>query len=208
MTNAVFYIIVLIMSVVVHEVAHGYVALYLGDQTAKRMGRLTLNPIKHLDPIGSVLIPAALILSHAGFVLGWARPVPYVEANLRDKKWGTLKVSIAGALSNFAIAIIFGILLRLFAFSNSVTPAIVFIASTIIIVNIFLGIFNLIPIPPLDGSKVLFALLPHTQSSINFQRFFTKYSIFFLFFFIFFLWQFILPVVYFIYFVLTGHSLS
>src|SRR3989338_1528199 len=109
----IFTIIILIMSVVIHEVSHGYAALFFGDQTAKFEGRLTLNPIKHLDPIGSVLIPLLLIISHAGFIFGWARPVPYNPNNLRNKKNGTIAVASAGILANLFIALIFGILIRI-----------------------------------------------------------------------------------------------
>ena len=110
--DGIFYVIVLIMSVVVHEFAHGYSAYLLGDNTARMQGRLTLNPLKHLDPFGSVILPLLLILSQAGFVIGWARPVPYNPANLRNGKMGNLIVAISGIVANLIIAVIFGLLMR------------------------------------------------------------------------------------------------
>src|SRR3989344_2287142 len=100
-TNAMFYIAILIMSVVIHEVSHGFMAEHFGDKTARDAGRLTLNPIKHLDMFGSILLPALLVLSKAGFIFGWAKPVPYNPDNLSNKKWGTIAVASAGILSNF-----------------------------------------------------------------------------------------------------------
>ena len=111
-TNTIFYIVVLIMSVVVHEAAHGFAADHEGDPTARRAGRLTLNPLKHLDPVGSVLVPILLIVMHAGFVIGWAKPVPYFENNFRDKRRGTRLVASAGILVNIGIAVIFCLLIR------------------------------------------------------------------------------------------------
>ena len=98
------------MSVVIHEVAHGFMAEYFGDQTARYAGRLTLNPLKHLDMFGSILLPAILVLTQSPFLFGWAKPVPYNEANLSNKKWGTIAVAGAGVLANFSIAIFFGII--------------------------------------------------------------------------------------------------
>ena len=112
-TNVVFYIAVLIMSVVIHEVSHGFVAEYFGDKTARFAGRLTLNPLKHLDLFGSVLLPIILVLSHSPFLLGWAKPVPYNPENLSNKRLGMFAVASAGILANLSIAVIFGIIIRL-----------------------------------------------------------------------------------------------
>ena len=142
-------------SVVVHEVSHGSMAYALGDNTAKEAGRLTLNPIPHIDPVGSILLPAVI-----GF--GWAKPVPYNPYNLKSQKWGPLLVGVAGPASNIIIAIVFGFLLR---FSDALTflPSSFFnMALLIATLNLGLALFNLIPIPPLDGSKVLFAFLPRS----------------------------------------------
>src|SRR3989304_1848333 len=102
----IFFLIVLLFSVILHEIAHGSVALYLGDPTAKMAGRLTLNPIKHLDPVGSILLPLILIIT-TGKGIGWAKPVPINPTNFRDQKWGELKVSLAGPLANILLALIF-----------------------------------------------------------------------------------------------------
>ena len=99
-TDAVFYIVILVMSIVIHEVSHGFVAEYFGDKTARYAGRLTLNPLKHLDLFGSVLLPVLLVISNAPFLFGWAKPVPYNQDNLSNKKWGTISVAAAGVLAN------------------------------------------------------------------------------------------------------------
>jgi Zn-dependent protease len=112
-TDGIFYVLVLILSVIIHEYAHGYVAYKLGDNTARLSGRLTLNPLKHLDLFGSVIVPLILIISRAGFVVGWARPVPYNPDNLRNKKTGSMLVAFAGIAANLLIAIIFCIFIRL-----------------------------------------------------------------------------------------------
>ncbi|MEK7105886.1 MAG: site-2 protease family protein, partial [Patescibacteria group bacterium] len=160
--DGVFYVIILIMSVVIHEFAHGYVAYRLGDNTARDSGRLTLNPLKHLDPFGSVILPLLLILMKAGFVIGWARPVPYNPNNLRNKRYGEILVSVAGILANLAVAILFGLLMR-YATLFGIPPfnpdpllmhPFYNITSIIVLTNLVLALFNIIPIPPLDGSKI------------------------------------------------------
>src|SRR3989344_7468355 len=172
--DTIFYIVVLIMSVVIHEVSHGFTAEYFGDQTARYAGRLTLNPIKHLDLFGSILLPALFVISHSPFLFGWAKPVPYNPDNLSNKKWGTVAVAAAGVIANFSIAIIFGIIIRLTS-GMDLPVGFYFITSTIVVVNLALGIFNLVPIPPLDGSKILFSLLPYSFSSVI--SFFDQYSL-------------------------------
>ena len=202
--DGIFYIVVLIMSVVVHEVAHGYTAYLLGDNTARNSGRLTLNPIKHLDPFGSVILPLLLVLMHAGFVIGWAKPVPYNPANLRDEKKGTFFVSIAGILANLILAIVFGILIRFAPLFIGVAflGAFYKIASIIVLLNLVLALFNLIPIPPLDGSKVLFSFLPVKYRYI--ENFLEKWGMFLLLFFIIFLWSYVSPLIFVIFRAITG----
>ena len=200
-TNTVFYIIVLIMSVVIHEVSHGLMADRFGDKTARFAGRLTLNPFPHLDLFGSVLLPALLVLTNAPFLFGWAKPVPYNPENLSNRKWGTVAVASAGILSNFALAILFGIIIRLSA-GLDVPEGFYFITSIIVIVNLALGIFNLIPIPPLDGSKILFALLPSSYSSITYRL--EEYALILLLIFIIFFSQYLYPILAFLFELLTG----
>lgn len=147
-------IVILILSVVIHEVAHGYAALWLGDKTALHAGRLTLNPLKHLDFMGSIVVP--LLLSLTGFIFGWAKPVPYNPYNLKNRRWGELLVAIAGPVSNLILALIFGLYIQFIGGS----PTAITIGILIVQINVALAIFNLVPIPPLDGSKILFSLFP------------------------------------------------
>ncbi|HUY69505.1 MAG TPA: site-2 protease family protein [Candidatus Tyrphobacter sp.] len=160
----VFEIVVLIFSAVIHEVSHGYAALALGDQTAKNAGRLTLNPLKHLDPVGSVLVPLGLYLFHSPFIFGWANPVPYNPYNLyKDYKYGPLKVALAGPLANFCLAVIFALVIRVGI--SFLSPITVVFLDFVVFINCLLMIFNLVPIPPLDGSKVLTVILPSRYST-------------------------------------------
>jgi Zn-dependent protease len=200
-TNAIFYIAILIMSIVIHEVSHGFMAEYFGDDTARNAGRLTLNPIKHIDLFGSILLPAVLIFTHAGFLFGWAKPVPYNPNNLRDKKWGTIAVAGAGVLANFFIAIVFGLIIRLTS-SMALPSSFYFITSAIVIVNLALGIFNLVPIPPLDGSKILFSFLP--ESAFSFILAYEQYSLILLLVFIVFFSDYLYPILAFLFHLTTG----
>ncbi len=197
----IFTIAALIMSVVVHEVSHGYIADILGDPTARFSGRLTLNPLKHLDPIGSFLIPTLSYFS-AGFLFGWAKPVPYNPYNLKNQRWGELMVAAAGPLSNFLIAIVFGLIIRFSSNFGIESTAFLSLSTSIVFLNIILGVFNLVPIPPLDGSKVLFSLLPAKFGYIqeNLERYWPIALIIF----IFFLWQFIEPIARFLFLFITG----
>lgn len=154
----VFTVIVLIFSIIIHEVAHGYAAQALGDPTAKLAGRLSLNPFRHLDPIGSVLIPAFLVLTSAGIMFGWAKPVPYNPYNLKNRRWGEALVGIAGVATNLIIAAIFAVVTRLAYEAGAADFA--ELAMSIVFVNLSLGLFNLIPFPPLDGFTVLRGALP------------------------------------------------
>ncbi len=168
-----FVILILILSVVIHEVAHGYAANMLGDPTARLAGRLTLNPIKHVDLLGSIIIPGLLVLSSSPFLFGYAKPVPYNPYNLRKynwaQKWGEAFVAFAGPGVNILIALIFGLIIRFGAGLELVTPAFIEISTTIVFINILLAVINLIPIPPLDGSKVLAAILP-TGLALQYAR--------------------------------------
>ena len=219
--NFIFSIAILILSVVVHEVSHGYIAYLLGDPTAKRAGRLSMNPLKHLDLTGSFIVPLMLVLLKSSFVFGWAKPVPYNPYNLKNQKWGPGLVAISGPLSNFLIAGVFG-LVALFLpldqtakteiglaavngaaiFGAGDAPALFYFSSMVVWINVFLGIFNFIPIPPLDGSKVLFSFLPYKWT--NAQIFLEKYGFFILLFFLFSFSAVLLPVVFFLFRLFLG----
>lgn len=184
MVITVFSIIVLILSIIIHEYSHALMAYKLGDDTAKSLGRLTLNPLPHIDLVGSVLLPLFFVFSGSNFMVAWAKPVPYNPNKIKDKKYGDLKVAIAGPLSNFAVAIFFGLVTRLLPLSqlskinllssflmedfsslavfisNDIISSIFILSLLFCFYNLLLGIFNLLPIPPLDGSKVIANFLP------------------------------------------------
>lgn len=155
-----FVILIFLYSVIAHEVMHGVMADYLGDPTARYLGRLTLNPLPHIDPVGSILLPLLLIMTGSPIVFGWAKPVPYNPYNLRNQKYGNALVAGAGVGTNLALAIIFGALIRFFPLPDALIP----LFAQIVAVNIALGVFNLVPIPPLDGSKILFDFLPYANA--------------------------------------------
>lgn len=181
--DSVLQIAVLIFSVVIHEVSHGLAAYWLGDPTAKYAGRLTLNPLSHLDLWGSFLIPLMLVLSGSGIVFGWAKPVPYNPYNLKNQKWGPVIVGMAGPFSNVLLAVLAGVALRaLLVFGVTESSFLFPLLAMFAVINILLLVFNLLPIPPLDGSKLLFAFLPiseHTKASLE------QYGFVFLFIFLF-----------------------
>ena len=202
----IFIILILLFSIIIHEISHGLMADYLGDPTAKNAGRLTLNPISHLDPIGSILVPLLLIISKAGIVFGWAKPVPVNPYNLRDKVYGQAKVAVAGPLANIFIALFFGIILRFipYLFSYQVAINLITIFSYIVWINLILAIFNLLPIPPLDGSHILFTFLP--KQFDNIKIFLHQYQLFILLFFIFFCLPMIFPLINGAFRLITGFS--
>lgn len=190
--EAIFSILILLLSVVLHEVSHGFVAYLLGDPTAKLAGRLTLNPIKHLDPIGSVLVPL-LTYSAGGFIFGWAKPVPYNPYNLRSGRWGQAYVGAAGPAANLIIAAFFSLIIRLSAAGLSLPSAFLELSTIIVLLNLVLAVFNLFPIPPLDGSKILFALLPYRYRAA--EEWLNRYQLILIVVLLLFLWRLILPVV-------------
>lgn len=200
----IFIFVIFIYSVIIHEISHGAVALKLGDSTAKNQGRLTLNPLPHIDPIGSILLPLLLFLGTVfgggGIIFGWAKPVPINPYNFTDKKYGELKVAFAGPASNLCVALVFGLIIRFFYLNLSQPITDMF--SFIISINIQLAVFNLIPIPPLDGSHILFSFFPRQFEKM--QRFLYQYGFFILFFIIFFLLPIFANVVSFIFFLITG----
>jgi len=188
----IFSIAILVFSVIVHEVSHGYAAYLQGDTTAQRAGRLTLNPIPHIDLFGSIILPAFLALTGVPIIIGWAKPVPFNPYNLRNHKWGEAIVAVAGPLSNIALALIFGLGIR-FGLFDSFGDGFIYISSTIVFINLALATFNLIPIPPLDGSKILFSFLPYSAQGM--RAFLEKNGFVILIFFVLFLSQFLSPVV-------------
>lgn len=196
--DGIFYVLVLIMSVVVHEFAHGYTAYLLGDDTARLQGRLTLNPLKHLDPFGSVVLPLLLIVFNAGFVIGWARPVPYNPYNLRNGNRGKFFVAIAGILANITIALLFGLLIRFLPLLGAsvdmfFVQSLYKIATMIVLVNLVLALFNIIPIPPLDGSRILFSFLPIKYRHI--ENMLERWGFVVMLLFIIFLWDKVVPLI-------------
>jgi len=201
----IFLIIILIFSIVIHEVSHGAMAYYLGDPTAKYAGRLTLNPLKHLDPIGSVILPLLLVVIRSPILFGYAKPVPINPYNFRDQKYGSLKVSLAGPGANLAVAVFFGLLLRFIPLLSSFS-GLIQIFSYIVYINILLAVFNLLPIPPLDGSHVLFTFLP--PSAIKIKIFLQQFGFFILIFIILFLFPWIALVINWIFSLICGFSLS
>jgi Zn-dependent protease len=203
--NFLFQIFILVFSVIIHEISHGFMALFFGDRTAEYEGRLTLNPIKHIDLFGSIVIPLLLYLANAGFMIGWAKPVPYNPYNLRNRKIAEPLVAFAGPLSNIFVALIFGIIIRILVSAGMIASPLVIIFGFIVIVNIGLAVFNLIPIPPLDGSKILVAFLP-VKSRFVFSSFAHKYGLILIIAIVVFLPNFITPIIFWLFSLITGLS--
>ena len=147
---------ILFFSVIIHECSHGYAAYLNGDDTAKIMGRLTLNPIPHIDPIGTIILPLILVLGHSPVIFGMAKPVPINPLNFRDYEKGMVTVGLAGPLSNIILGIFFALLYRVLPLSGNLGVFILYGGY----INFILAFFNLIPVPPLDGSRILAVFLP------------------------------------------------
>ncbi|MCX7589354.1 MAG: site-2 protease family protein [Patescibacteria group bacterium] len=204
---SIFQIIILIFSAVIHEVSHGLMAEKLGDNTARLAGRLTLNPLKHLDFFGSFILPVSLyFLSGGSFVFGWAKPVPYNPLNLKNPLRDGGLIALFGPLSNFFIALFFGLILR-FGENYFLGSQLAILFSVIIYINILLGVFNLVPIPPLDGSKVLFGFLPNKNWSFKIINFFEQYGFVLLLIFLFFGFKLIIPIINLLFKLITGFNL-
>lgn len=201
----IFTFLVLIFSIVIHEFSHGWMADRLGDPTARYMGRLTLNPLPHIDLWGSIIVPLVLYFSNVGFIVGWAKPVPYNPYNLRDQKKGPALVSLAGPGANLLVAAVFGILIRTMHSVDPIAYAdLIQFFAMIVIYNVLLAVFNLVPLPPLDGAKILEYFLPQSLQGV--MRTLENNYMLFLLLFIFFGFDLILPVVYTVFSFLSGLS--
>ncbi len=186
-----FSLIAILFSAIFHEYMHGWMADRLGDPTAKDAGRLTLNPLAHIDLYGSILLPALIYFGTGGaMIFGYAKPVPYNPYNLRDQKYGSAKVAAAGPLANLITALFFGLLLR---FVPGISGTLAMLLSIIVQINLILMVFNLIPIPPLDGSRVLVTFLPY-KWQVRFAEF-ERYGMLFILLFVLFGFSIILPVI-------------
>lgn len=204
--ETIFFLIILIFSIIIHEIAHGYMAEWFGDPTARLAGRLTLNPVPHIDPLGSIILPALMLFGSGGsFAFGWAKPVPYNPYNLSNFKWGTVCVGVAGVLANLAIAVVFGLMIRYYA-ELGITPGpFTDMLGTIVFLNIVLAVFNMIPFPPLDGAKVVFALLPLRFQYVH--DYLEQNWLIFIVFVVFFAQYIISPISSMLFRVITGYSL-
>lgn len=193
-----FFFLIIIPSAIIHEYAHGAVADHLGDPTARYAGRLTLNPRAHVDKWGTLILPLVLLVLTGGrFLFAYAKPVPFNPYNLRDQRWGPVWVAIAGPLSNLLLALVFGLAVRFFP-----PGALTVLFSVIVYANVLLAVFNLVPIPPLDGSKVLYALLPDSMAHIKMML--ERYGFVILLIFIFFFFQLITPIINWLYLLFVG----
>lgn len=203
---AIFSLIVLIISIVVHEVAHGYTAYLFGDMTAKYQGRLTFNPIKHIDPFGSIILPFLMSLLPGGLILGWAKPVPINPYNFTRRKLGEFATAFAGPLSNICIAAVFIMLIR-FSDVIGMSAGFIQLSFAVVLINSVLAFFNLIPIPPLDGYRIVSVLLPvHVVE--RFEYFSQRFGIFLVLFFVLFLWNPIFMMLLSLLEILTGVKIS
>ncbi len=201
----IFEFIVLLFSAVLHEISHGYEAERLGDPTARNAGRLTLNPLKHLDPVMSVMLPALLMFASGGaFFFAAAKPVPYNPNNLKDPRSGSAKIALAGPATNFFLALVLGIAVRILSYIPAVPVLLLELFALIVLVNIVLGIFNLIPIPPLDGSRILFAALPQTPATYRAMRLLERWGLVIVLAFAFFGFQLLIPLINFLFTLFTG----
>lgn len=207
----IFKFTVLFFAMTVHEVSHGVMAYKLGDNTAKLMGRLSFNPLRHIDPFGSVVFPLFLMAVGSPILFMWAKPVIYNPINLKNPKLGAALIGLAGPFSNMAVAVILGIVMRILALvfdlqANLGAAIFVYLLGIIVFINILFAIFNLIPIPPLDGSKVLFGFLPANLYGV--QEFLERYGIFIFLIFIFYGLDFVGAVTGTVFNLITGSIMS
>ncbi|KKR91644.1 MAG: Transmembrane protein [Parcubacteria group bacterium GW2011_GWC2_42_12] len=198
--DIIFSLIIILFSVIIHEYTHGWMADRLGDSTARDAGRLTLNPVAHIDLWGSILMPVLIFIgTGGGLIFGYAKPVPFNPYNLKDQKYGVAKVAIAGPLANLITALFFGLFLR---FVPGLSLVLVSFLAMIVQINIVLLIFNLLPIPPLDGSKVLMPFLPYNLQTKLAQL--EHYGFILVLLFVFFGFSLIIPVINFLFGLIVG----
>ncbi len=157
-------VVALFMALTFHEFAHGWVARKMGDRTAELQGRLTLNPLAHIDPFGTILVPLVLIFMHSPVVFGWAKPVPINPGNFRDPRKGMMWSALGGPLINLCLAAVFAVLFKAMLLDGILIKPVMIFLIVAVQLNVFLAVFNLIPIPPLDGGRVLVGLLPAEQA--------------------------------------------
>jgi len=200
--SIIFFFVIIIPSAILHEYMHGWVADQLGDPTARYAGRLTLDPRVHIDKFGTIILPAVMLLfgllTGSYFLFAYAKPVPYNPYNLKNQKWGPALVAFAGPFANLFLAFIFGLIIQFAPLSATMIE----LAFIIVYANVLLAVFNLVPIPPLDGSKLLFAVLPNSMWQV--RKFLEQYGFYILLFFIFFLFQWIVPIIVYLTHLFTG----
>lgn len=169
--NFLIWYVCLLFSLSVHEAAHAFAADRCGDPTGRLLGRMTLNPIPHIDPLGTVILPVLMFLLPVGFLFGWAKPVPFNPLNLRDMRMGRVWIAVAGPASNLALALGAAVFLRIFATLAPETPVfdvVIYFSMVLILLNLVLMLFNLIPVPPLDGHHVLHSFVPpHVEETLD-----------------------------------------
>lgn len=197
--QSLLFFLVIIPSAIIHEYAHGWMADRLGDPTARYAGRLTLDPRVHVDKWGTFLMPALLYFMTGGsFIFAYAKPVPYNPYNLKNQKWGPSLVAIAGPGSNLILAAIFGAFIQFLGLPSGLSMML----SVVVYANVLLAVFNLVPIPPLDGSKILYAVLPDSMWKV--KQTLEQYGFFILLIFIFFFFHLITPMIQFLYLLFVG----
>lgn len=190
LASLLFFFLIIVPSSIIHEYAHGWMAYRLGDPTAKHEGRLTVNPLAHIDLFGTIALPILLMWASGGtFLFAYAKPVPYNPNNLKYPRWGSALVGAAGPISNLLLAFAFAVLLRLLPLSE-----LTLLLSMIVYANVVLAIFNLVPIPPLDGSKLLYPFLPPRAMWVLERQGFLLLLLF-----IFFFYKLITPIVFAVY---------